>query len=780
MTARNALALLALLALPAPARAQVAKANFLADGSFALPTAGPGAMERPRALAWAPGNQIHVADERGTVSVFTATGTFVRAYGAPTVKKVAGLAVDRAGRAYVLDPEQKIVFVFDTAGQVVRRIGTPGSDAGQLQEPLDVAIGPTGLVYVLDKGRKGVQLFSLDGTFVHDVRLPIEAKDPRALAVAPSGRVYVADKERPGALVRLPALTVALATVDAPPPEVDVVTVRGARLDDPISVVATGTGSVAVADRDSGVLWLVDGAGGAPVGADDKLYGGEGSGRGSFRRLEDIAVGGSDEVVALDSEGRKVERIKLVLEAGRAAEAALDYPVQFESFAPTVDPGVLAAAPRASGTAWIALADAEGRNLRVVEARMVDKVGVFGGRVRVPEVAAGAQVHAFGTVIEQAGFAALNDTLLVVSEPRRNRFHVFDLRTDAHVGAFGDGYSDGRRLRNPRGVALYADGRVAVADHGNDRVAVFSADVATLLGTFPLPKAQGVAVAPDGRLYAWDEEGLTIGRLPTSGTSFEALPAGLSTGGVSALAVDGAGNLYALRRGTSRVAVLAAGSDRLIARVGGHRGIERGDRLAVDPDGNIYATDSEKGTTVVARWGGGSAPGPGAHRELVRGCGRPRVGRGPGLVRDGLPDRGRRRGRRPVGAGDRPDRNERARAGRGGALLQGRDARAHRRRRPSVAPSGGPPSGRARRVWGPCLGPRPCARHRGARPGSGGRRARRRVGAARAPLGGLRVRERAGRRPRRARLEPTARRHDPRGRRLRARAPHGGQQPAAR
>lgn len=42
---------------------------------------------------------------------------------------------------------------------------------------------------------------------------------------------------------------------------------------------------------------------------------------------------------------------------------------------------------------------------------------------------------------------------------------------------------------------------------------------------------------------------------------------------------------------------------RLLARAGRQRGIENGDRLTVDPDVNIYATDSEKGTTVVMRWG---------------------------------------------------------------------------------------------------------------------------------------------------------------------------------
>ena len=356
-------------------------------------------------------------------------------------------------------------------------------------------------------------------------------------------------------------------------------------------------------DRDTGVLWSTDGMGGAPVGSDDRLYGGSGSGRGSFRKLEDIALAGSDELLILDGEGRKIERIRLVLEATRSAQDPMDYPVQFQSLPPPLGQGILATAARPSGTIWYAMADAEGRNLRVVEARLTDWIGVFGNRIRLPEPQPGSATHAFGQVVERAEHVALNDTLLVVTEPRRNRFHVFDLRTDAHIGSFGDNYSDDRRLRDPRGVALFTDGRIAVADHGNDRVAVFSADLASLLGTVPLLKADGVTTSADGRLFAWDDEGLRVSQLPATGGTFVRLPASVSRGGVGALTVEAAGNLYALRRRSGRVTILSAGMDRLLARVGSQRGIENGDHLSVDLDGNIYATDLSKGTTMVVRWG---------------------------------------------------------------------------------------------------------------------------------------------------------------------------------
>lgn len=580
----------------------VAKASFIDQGSFSLPPRGSDGLDRPVAIGWAPSDEIHVGDERGTVFVFRADGSPVRSYGADVLRKVAGLAVDASGRAYVLDSEERTVVAFGGDGEVLFRIGSRGRNAGQLDEPVDVAVGPAGFVYVLDKGRKGVQVFSLDGTFIHDILLPLDSRQPRALAVGPEGGVFVADRDWGDALIRLPDLPTALNVVDAPAPTVDRLGLRGAAVKDPVAVVATGTGTVVVADQDSGVLWGADATNAAPVGPDDRLYGGKGSGRGSFRRLVDAALAGTDELVILDRDERKVERVRLVMEEARSPLPLQDYPVHFQSADAEVGPGVLASAPTSRGTVWYALADAQGRNVRVVEAELRERIGVFGARVRLP-VPTSAPPHAFGQDVERAGGAALNDTLLVVSEPRRNRFHVFDLRDGRSIGSFGDGYADDRRLRSPRGVSFFPDGRIAVADNGNGRVVVFSADVASLLGAFPLPRAQGVTVSRDGRLFAWDEDGVSAGEIPLDGGALRPLPPALPGSAVGALATDAAGNVYALRARSGLVAVGNARLDRVVARVGSQAGVEAGDQLTVDGDGNIFVTDLERAQSVVLRWG---------------------------------------------------------------------------------------------------------------------------------------------------------------------------------
>ena len=66
-----------------------------------------GSLERPLAVAWAPSNQIHVGDERGTIAVFDSVGTPLRTYGSGSLEQVSALAVDADGRAYVLDGKGK-------------------------------------------------------------------------------------------------------------------------------------------------------------------------------------------------------------------------------------------------------------------------------------------------------------------------------------------------------------------------------------------------------------------------------------------------------------------------------------------------------------------------------------------------------------------------------------------------------------------------------------------------------------------------------------------------
>jgi DNA-binding beta-propeller fold protein YncE len=61
-----------------------------------------------------------------------------------------GLAVDTRGNIYLADTGSNRILVFSTAGALLRTIGSPGAELGQLKQPMGLSFGPDGAMYVTD------------------------------------------------------------------------------------------------------------------------------------------------------------------------------------------------------------------------------------------------------------------------------------------------------------------------------------------------------------------------------------------------------------------------------------------------------------------------------------------------------------------------------------------------------------------------------------------------------------------------------------------------------
>ncbi len=300
--------LLALISLPAgEVGAQVTPmANYIVEKSFQLPAKGqPGAPDRPTALAPGPDGRVHVADSRGQVFVYDASGTYRRSYGKGQLRRPVAVAVHRNGEAYVLDAGRSQVVVYAPGGQVLRTIGAKGTAGGSLSTPIDMALGPSGYVYILDPGRRGIQVFSLDGVFIRDIRPGNIFKQPVSIAVGNDGSIYVVDKGTPNTLLVFAPYMKLPWTGTLPRGSAGGVQFRGS-ITDPVSVAVNDNGTVLVLDKGRGGLWGRNRWQEPQSGKSHLLYGGIGSGRGSFRQAVDIALIGSREVLILDGRLRKV------------------------------------------------------------------------------------------------------------------------------------------------------------------------------------------------------------------------------------------------------------------------------------------------------------------------------------------------------------------------------------------------------------------------------------------------------------------------------------------
>ncbi len=98
--------------------------------------------------------------------------------------------------------------------------------------------------------------------------------------------------------------------------------------------------------------------------------------------------------------------------------------------------------------------------------------------------------------------------LLFVTDMRNSRMQVVEAMTLKPVGAFGEG-----QLSNPHDAEFDQNGRLLVADTGNDRVAIYEVRGANamLAGELTgLSGPEGVAVAPDGRVIVTNTRAGTL------------------------------------------------------------------------------------------------------------------------------------------------------------------------------------------------------------------------------------------------------------------------------
>jgi len=148
---------------------------FTIEGQFLRLLTQPGALANPTAMSFdrtarrvlvsdfgtlagsifsRPKPVVHQLDLAGTEVAKidgTGTGTFVRPQ---------GLALDAAGRLYVVDSYDSRIYVFDAAGAPLGNLGGFGGDPGQLSLPLDILDSPKDkTLYVTDHGNGRIAAF---------------------------------------------------------------------------------------------------------------------------------------------------------------------------------------------------------------------------------------------------------------------------------------------------------------------------------------------------------------------------------------------------------------------------------------------------------------------------------------------------------------------------------------------------------------------------------------------------------------------------------------------
>lgn len=139
---------------------------------------GPGQFDEPAALAFEPATgNLYVGDVfNNRVNVYSGEGTFVKSIadgqfgglieGRPFFGP-SSIAFDKQGFGYVGDYSNDRFLKFNTDGEIVSTIGTPGTEPGQFLGPSGLTISPvTGNLLVADQNNNRIQVLTPEGEAV--------------------------------------------------------------------------------------------------------------------------------------------------------------------------------------------------------------------------------------------------------------------------------------------------------------------------------------------------------------------------------------------------------------------------------------------------------------------------------------------------------------------------------------------------------------------------------------------------------------------------------------
>lgn len=167
---------------------------------------GQGQIAEPRDIEVDADGNLVVADNKNRrIAIYSSDGTFIRDMGIGQLNELWGIAVSPVdGNIYAADTWNHRIAVFNPAGELIDTYGRNGviADGTDSLEgfygPRDVAVDKNGFIYVADTGNHRIRVYDQNWTFIRDIGSrgtgAGQLQEPVGIAIHPiSGELYIAE-----------------------------------------------------------------------------------------------------------------------------------------------------------------------------------------------------------------------------------------------------------------------------------------------------------------------------------------------------------------------------------------------------------------------------------------------------------------------------------------------------------------------------------------------------------------------------------------------------------
>jgi sugar lactone lactonase YvrE len=258
-------------------------------------------FDEPYCIAADSAGNILVSDGKNhRIQVFDSNGAYLRKIGflGSQYFDPTGLLLDEAGNHYVADGQGHRILKWDENATPLGIIATSGSVEGYVREPRQMAFGPTGRIYAVERDNNRVSVFERNGTFVRSFGSNLDK--PEGVTVSPQGEVYVADTNNHR--IQVFDLNGSFRRVFGEQGDID------GRFDRPMGLGFNASGELLVADFGNSRIQVIDATGTFLWKSNHNAFGGLRSL--SLSRDGLILLGGRYRLRILDNRGHLIHEIE--------------------------------------------------------------------------------------------------------------------------------------------------------------------------------------------------------------------------------------------------------------------------------------------------------------------------------------------------------------------------------------------------------------------------------------------------------------------------------------